>query len=92
MENTYGVPLLSGATYTKSDWQLFCAAIASANTSSMFITDVVKFTNNSPSDGPQTDLYDTLTADYAAGLTTFEARPVVSHDIFDGIYDPWRLT
>lgn len=72
----YGVPLDTRHTYTKSDWQLFCAAIAAPSTMSLFISDIATWVDQTTTDGPVTDLYDTITGDYPSGIV-FEARPVV---------------
>ncbi|TKA81082.1 hypothetical protein B0A55_02543 [Friedmanniomyces simplex] len=69
--NTYGVPLDTRHAYSKNDWEMFCAAIATANTSNLFISDIANFINKTPSNGPVTDLYDTNTGDYAANTSHF---------------------
>lgn len=74
--NTYGVPLDTRHTYTKSDWENFAAAIAAPSTQKMFYSDLAKFINDTPTNLAMTDLFDTITGDYPTGLT-FDARPVV---------------
>ncbi|RMZ04257.1 hypothetical protein D0862_05374 [Hortaea werneckii] len=74
--NKYGVPLDTRHGYTKNDWEMFCAAIAAPDTRALFISDTADFINQTPSNGPVTDLYETDTADYANGIR-FMARPVV---------------
>lgn len=74
--NKYGVPLDTRHGYTKNDWEMFCAAIAAPDTRALFISDIADFINQTPSNGPVTDLYETDTADYANGIR-FMARPVV---------------
>ncbi|KAK4692612.1 hypothetical protein P7C71_g4630, partial [Lecanoromycetidae sp. Uapishka_2] len=74
----YGVPLDTRHDYTKSDWQMFVAAIASTNTTSMFISDIANWINDTPTNRAMSDLYDATGGDY--GLIpnlTFTARPVV---------------
>lgn len=72
---TYGVPLDTRHSYTKSDWQMFCAAIAASSTKEMFISDLAKFVQQTPTDRAFTDFYDVSTADFGGG--PFVARPVV---------------
>jgi hypothetical protein len=57
----YGVPLDTRHDYTKSDWEMFTAAIASADTQQMFITDLANWINETPTNLPMTDLYDAQT-------------------------------
>lgn len=71
----YGVPLDTRASRTKSDWQMFCAAIASEETRQSFVRDLAKFINETPTAGPLTDLFEADSGDYAQG--PFRARPVV---------------
>ncbi|KAL1297628.1 hypothetical protein AAFC00_006185 [Neodothiora populina] len=71
----YGVPLDTRHTYTKSDWEMFCAAVAGPETKEMLIGDVARFINETPSNRALTDLYDVRTADFGVG--PFVARPVV---------------
>lgn len=77
VDNTYGVPLDSRHTYTKSDWELFCAAIADSTTADMFISEIATWINATQTDGPASDLYETTSGDYAINITHFTARPVV---------------
>ncbi|KAJ9205056.1 hypothetical protein DTO164E3_1679 [Paecilomyces variotii] len=76
VENKYGVPLDTRHTYTKADWQLFTAAVASKSTQQMFLNDLATWINETPTNRPLTDLYDTDTGNYPSGLT-FVARPVM---------------
>ncbi|KAH9877777.1 hypothetical protein J1614_002994 [Plenodomus biglobosus] len=72
----YGVSLdTRHRTWTKTDWQIFCAAIASTETRDMFINAIAKFVNETPTSRAFTDLYDTDTGAYAHGIE-FKARPV----------------
>ncbi|KAK5679054.1 hypothetical protein LTS10_008710 [Elasticomyces elasticus] len=74
----FGVPLDTRHSYTKSDWELFCAAIAAPSTSDLFINAIAKWVNLTPSNGPSTDLYETTSpGDFATGTTKFINRPVV---------------
>lgn len=63
VENDYGVPLDTRHTYTKLDWESLCAAIADSSTQTMFITDLVKWINETPTNMALTDLYDTITGE-----------------------------
>ena len=72
----YGVPLDSRHSYTKSDWEIFCAAIASASTKALFVDDLAAWIAQTPTEMPFTDLYDAVTGDFATGVV-FAARPVV---------------
>ncbi|KAK6432058.1 hypothetical protein LTR95_011776 [Oleoguttula sp. CCFEE 5521] len=74
--NQYGVPLDTRHSYTKNDWELFCAAIASQDTKTEFISTVAKWLGVTPTNFAFTDLYDTVTGNYPPGIT-FIARPVV---------------
>nr|OQO30009.1 hypothetical protein B0A51_01907 [Rachicladosporium sp. CCFEE 5018] len=58
------------------DWELFCAAIASQDTKTEFISTVAKWLGVTPTNFAFTDLYDTVTGNYPPGIT-FIARPVV---------------
>ncbi|MCJ1451234.1 hypothetical protein MMC28_001570 [Mycoblastus sanguinarius] len=74
----YGVPLDTRHDYTKNDWQMFVAAIASANTTQMFISDIATWINETPTNRAMTDLYNATGGDYASiPDLTFTARPVV---------------
>jgi len=65
VNDKYGVPLDTRHNYTKSDWEIFTAAIASDSTKQMFIKDVAAFINDTPTNLPETDLYSAQTAEYA---------------------------
>ncbi|KAK5700835.1 hypothetical protein LTR97_005352 [Elasticomyces elasticus] len=73
----FGVPLDTRHSYTKSDWELFCAAVASTSTRQQFISTVAKWTGETSTNFAWTDLYDTVTGDYPVGTGVFIARPVV---------------
>ncbi|KAI1142549.1 glutaminase A [Hypoxylon sp. FL0543] len=72
----YGVPLDTRHTYTKTDWMMWCAAIASSDTRDTIIRLVAGWIDSTPTNKPLTDLYDAQTGDYPGGLQ-FTARPVV---------------
>ncbi|KAL1706445.1 hypothetical protein EV121DRAFT_278880 [Schizophyllum commune] len=72
--HTYGVPLDSRHTYTKSDWEIWTAAIMSdTNTRDMLISAVAQYAANGQNDVPFSDWYETTDGKVAG----FRARPVV---------------
>jgi hypothetical protein len=78
IRDTYGVPLdTRNRYYTKGDWQMFCAAVASKETRDMFIKGLVKWIGETSTSKPLTDLYDTNTGVQPPGIGQFEARPVM---------------
>ncbi len=59
--NEYGMPLDSRADYTKSDWLVWTASMASSDdTFKEYIAPLWKAYNESPSRVPMTDWYDTV--------------------------------
>jgi hypothetical protein len=76
IKHPYGVPLDTRNQYTKTDWQIFCAAIASDDTRNMFIDSIAKWVNDTPTSKPFTDIYETSDGRGAAGID-FKARPVM---------------
>ncbi len=73
----YGLPLDSRHLYTKSDWQFFAASVASTSVRSEIVEAVSRWVNETVSDGPFTDLYETEgKGEFGAG-NRFLARPVV---------------
>jgi hypothetical protein len=77
--NSYGVPLDTRHTYTKSDWEMWAAAVADSETRNMMISTLAKWIDFTPTNGPATDLFNTDDGNYPdqAGLVHFTARPVV---------------
>ncbi|KAJ3976289.1 DUF1793-domain-containing protein [Lentinula raphanica] len=74
VDDTYGVPLDTRHTYTKSDWQLFTASIMTdTSVRDMFISAVTNFASSGMSSQPLTDWYDAVSGQ----PETFRARPVV---------------
>ncbi|KAJ8587203.1 DUF1793-domain-containing protein [Rhizopogon salebrosus TDB-379] len=72
--NAYGVPLDTRHTYTKSDWELWTAAImTNTTTRDMFIDSVYKYAADGESNQPLGDWYETLDGT----VEGFRARPVV---------------
>jgi hypothetical protein len=76
VKENYGVPLDTRNKYTKSDWEIFCAAVASDSTKKMFIDVLAKWVKETPSNKPFTDLYETSDGKQPAAID-FKARPVM---------------
>lgn len=74
--NTYGAPLDTRHDYTKVDWLVFAAAVASQETKTLFIENLGKWLGETGMDRAFTDLYDTKTGLDPPGLV-FTARPVI---------------
>lgn len=74
--NTYGVPLDTRHNYTKNDWELWCAAVASESTRDLFVNDIAKWIQETDTNLPVTDWYETINGSYPyQGM--FIDRPVV---------------
>ncbi|KAF3156366.1 hypothetical protein TWF569_006946 [Orbilia oligospora] len=76
VEQKYGLPLDSRHLYTKSDWEFFAAAISARKTRERIILSVGRWVNETSTDRPFTDLYDTEGSGGFPGIW-FMARPVV---------------
>jgi hypothetical protein len=72
----FGVPLDTRNVWTKSDWEMFAASIASDSTREMFIKDLANWINTTPTHRPMTDLFNVDSGDFPGGLQ-FTARPVM---------------
>ncbi|KAF7587742.1 hypothetical protein BBP40_006820 [Aspergillus hancockii] len=72
---TYGVPLDTRHSYTKTDWELFAAAVSSKSTQDMFHKLIATWINETPTNRAFTDLYETATGAYPGNV--FIARPVM---------------
>jgi hypothetical protein len=59
VELKYGIPLDSRHNYTKSDWEMWAAAISSESTKNMLIRDLAKWIDQTTTRTACTDLYDT---------------------------------
>ncbi|KAF1958115.1 DUF1793-domain-containing protein [Byssothecium circinans] len=73
----YGLPLDSRHLYTKSDWQFAAAAVASPQTRREILDRVAKWVNETVTDLPFTDLFDTEGEGGFGAGNRFTARPVV---------------
>ncbi|OIW30008.1 DUF1793-domain-containing protein [Coniochaeta ligniaria NRRL 30616] len=72
----YGLPLDSRHLYTKSDWEFFAAAVTSKKTRGEMLDRIAVWVNETNTDRPLTDLYDTEGEGGFPGPDFF-ARPVV---------------
>jgi len=72
----YGLPLDSRHLYTKSDWQFEAAAVAQPHTRKIILDRVARWINETSTDRPLTDLYETEGDGGYPGIY-FMARPVV---------------
>ncbi|GAO18893.1 hypothetical protein UVI_02046080 [Ustilaginoidea virens] len=84
-QQKYGAILDTRATWTKTDWEMFAAAVAKPATRRMFITKIARWIGETPTWRAMTDLYDVATGDYPANLQ-FTARPVMG-----GLFAPLAL-
>ena len=83
--NRYGLPLDNRATYTKLDWELWTATLATNPADFQRITEAVyRFLNDTPDRVPMTDWYDTVTANQVH----FQARSVVGGVYMKMLADP----
>ncbi len=65
MSNKYGAPLDSRATYTKSDWIVWCAAMTEdKELRSALISPIADYLRESGTRVPYSDWYDTITGNY----------------------------
>lgn len=76
----FGVPLDTRGNYTKSDWEIWCASVASAETKADFINAIALFVNETPTNLPLTDLYYVESGDFPVinnNTVVFANRPVL---------------
>jgi hypothetical protein len=90
--NTYGLPLDVRADYTKLDWSVWTATLASNQQQfNALIDPIYRWLNETPSRVPLTDWYDTKTGKQVG----FQARSVVGGVFIKALSDPqltakWR--
>lgn len=75
--DTYGVPLDTRHNYTKNDWEIFTASIASDSTRDLFISAVANWIGQTTTARPETDWYDAVAGGWPVDGGQFTARPVV---------------
>lgn len=76
VQSKYGVILDTRARWTKLDWEMFSASVASSETRDWFVSTIAQWINETTSWRPLTDLYDVDDGGFAKGIF-FTARPVV---------------
>ncbi|KAH8902414.1 DUF1793-domain-containing protein [Coniochaeta sp. PMI_546] len=73
----FGVPLDTRHTWTKSDWEMFAAAVAGPETQTMFVQKLAGWIGRTSTQLAMTDLYDAGTGGWPeGGGPQFKARPV----------------
>lgn len=83
--NQYGLPLDIRADYTKLDWSVWTATLASdRNQFDTIVNAISKWTNETPDRVPLSDWYDTKTGKYIH----FSARSVVGGVFIKALADP----
>ena len=83
--NPYGLPLDNRAKYTKLDWTIWSATMATTSADFQAIVHpVFRFLNETPDRVPMSDWYDTVTAHHVG----FQARSVVGGVYIKMLADP----
>ena len=83
--NAFGLPLDNRANYTKIDWTIWTATLATSPADfQTFVHPVFKFLNETTDRVPMTDWYDTVTA----RMVGFQARSVVGGVYIKMLADP----
>ncbi len=83
--NPYGLPLDNRATYTKLDWTVWSATLATNSTDfCAIVAPIAEFLRKTPDRVPMTDWYDTVTAKQVG----FQARSVVGGVYIKMLADP----
>ncbi|CAI6341238.1 unnamed protein product [Periconia digitata] len=76
IKERYGVALDTRNQYwTKGDWEVFCAAVASDETRDLLIAAYARWVAETPTGSPFTDLYNVNVGTHVEGIE-FKARPV----------------
>ncbi|KAH9904317.1 DUF1793-domain-containing protein [Xylariomycetidae sp. FL2044] len=77
VSQVFGVPLDSRSHQTKSDWEMWAAAGASAETRRLLVDALAYWLNNTVTGFPFGDLYETIADGDYPNERPFKARPVV---------------
>jgi hypothetical protein len=59
----YGVPLDTRLRGTKSDWEMFVAAVSGEETKNMFVSALARWIGDTRTERAMTDLYDVVTGE-----------------------------
>ncbi len=85
--NEYGLPLDSRCSYTKSDWTMWCAAMADdEKTRKAMMAPLAKFLHDRKSNVPFSDFYDTVTGTYES----FIGRSVQGGNFMPMLMEKWK--
>lgn len=72
----FGIPLDNRHSYTKSDWQVWAAAVAEPDTRRLILTSMAYWLNNTNTGEPFSDWYDVVSGEFNPD-GHFLSRPVV---------------